>query len=364
MKKSIAIVILLIIAIPSIQTNAQDNSIKSVNVTVYNDNLGVVKEIREINLKKGISDIKITGVAERIDPTSVHIKLNGTVLEQNYQYDLVSLHKILNKYIDSEIEMISDKELISGTLLSVSNKSVVVRKKDGGLLLLPDFNKYQFSVKSLPEGLITRPTLLWKVDSDKQGKQDIELSYQTGGMKWHAEYVAVLNDNDTKMDLNAWVSIMNNSGADYKNAKLKVVAGDVNRIAYDVRAIRVDGLMKREAEDSFEERAFFEYHIYDLQRPTTISHNEIKQISLFEAENISVSKKYIYRSSAYGNSGKVAVYLEFDNSKKNSLGMPFPAGKVRLNKRDGGSLEFIGEDMIEHTPKDEKIKLKAGDAFD
>ena len=342
---------------------AQDN-IKSTNVTVYNNDLGVIREIRELEIQQGISDIKITGVAEQIDPTSVHIKLDGTVIEQNYQYDLVSLFKILQKYIDRDIDLISDKELISGTLLSVSNNSVVLKKKDGGLTLLPDLKDYKISVNSLPEGLITRPTLIWKVESGKQGRQDAELSYQTGGMNWHAEYVAVLDKDDKQLDLKSWVSIENNSGATYKDAVLKLVAGEVNRvkeereIAYDIR------MVKSEAAPMFEERAFFEYHIYNLQKPTTINNNEIKQISLFEADKVNIEKKYILRSFGYGASDNVKVYIEFANSKNNQLGMPFPAGKVRLNKSDGNSIEFVGEDLINHTSKDEKIILKAGDAFD
>ncbi|MFH1051875.1 MAG: DUF4139 domain-containing protein [bacterium] len=356
---------LLILSALTIAATAQEN-IKSVNVTVYNDNLGVVREMRVLDLAKGISEVKITGVAAQIDPTSVHIKLNGEVIEQNYQYDLVSLYKILQKYIDNEIDIISDKDLISGTLLSVSSNSIVIKKKDGGLLLLPDFNEYQISVKSLPEGLITRPTLIWKVNSDKQGMQDAELSYQTSGMNWHAEYVALLDKDDKKMDLKSWVSVENNSGATYKDALLKLVAGEVNRVKDVLRASMDsrDYLSKAESAPMFEEKEFFEYHIYNLQKPTTINNNEIKQISLFEADKVNITKKYIYRSYGYSGSGNISVYVEFKNEQKNNLGMPFPAGKIRMNKSDGSSVEFIGEDKIEHTSKDEKITLKTGDAFD
>jgi len=162
-------------------------------------------------------------VAERIDPTSVHIKFKGTVIEQNYQYDLVSLAKILEKYIDNDITLTSDKNTIKGKLLSTGN--IVLRKEDGSLLMLPKIDDYQIAVGALPEGLITKPTLVWTLESDASGKQDVEITYQTTGLNWHTEYVALLNENDTKMDLKAWVSINNNTGATYKNAVLKLVAG-------------------------------------------------------------------------------------------------------------------------------------------
>ncbi|MCL5992270.1 MAG: DUF4139 domain-containing protein [Bacteroidetes bacterium] len=316
-------------------------------------------------MKKGISNIKITDVAERIDPTSVHIKFKGTVIEQNYQYDLVSLTKILEKYIDNDITLMSDKNIIKGKLLSTGN--IVLRKEDGSLLMLPKIDDYQIAVGALPEGLITKPTLVWTLESDVSGKQDVEITYQTSGLNWHTEYVALLNDNDTKMDLKAWVSINNNTGATYKDAHLKLVAGDINRVQrYIPEAVmtKADSYGGAEREEQFKEKSFFEYHIYNLQRPTTIADNETKQISLFDVNDIKVTKKYIYRSGNYYNNSKVAVMVEFENKKENNLGIPMPQGKARLYKSDGESVEFIGEDMIDHTPKDEKIKLKVGDAFD
>jgi len=342
----------------------------SVSVTVYNANLGVVREIRNMDVPSGNSIIKITDVAQLIDPTTVHIKLNGTVLEQNYQYDLVSLDKILKKYIDKTIQLIGKNgDFIEGTLLSAYGNQIVLEKKAGGLQMLPNTNDYQISVGNLPEGLITKPTLVWMVDSKSSGKQDVEVTYQTGGMNWHAEYVAVLNNDDTKLDLNSWVSVENESGTTYKDAKLKLIAGDVNLVQQNVYR---DQMTKGREMDfavaeapQFEEKELFEYHIYDLQRPTTLANNETKQISLFEAAGIKAVKRYLYSGgSYYGNNGKVAVIIEFENKKEYDLGIPMPAGKVRMFKSDGKSLEFVGEDMIDHTPKNEKLKLKIGDAFD
>lgn len=361
------------LALP-LNLTAQDSNQKQLAVTVYNNNLGVIKDIRELKINSGLSQIAITDVARLIDPTSVHIKLNGEVLEQNYQYDLVSLDKILQKYIDKEISLFSDKnELVEGKLLSALGNQIVLEKKEGGLLMIPDANKYRMSVGALPEGLISKPTLLWKVSSKNSGVQNVEISYQTGGMNWHAEYVAVLNKDDTKLDLNSWVSIDNNSGTTFKDAKLKLVAGDVNRVQDTRRLTKgreliYESVTQDLAAPQFEEKEFFEYHIYNLQRLTTLAQNETKQISLFEAQNVEAKKKYLYRSGGYyGYSdikGKVNVIVEFDNKDEQKLGIPMPKGKVRVYKSDGESLEFIGEDLIDHTPKNETIKLKIGDAFD
>ena len=345
---------------------AQDNNRKDVSITVYNSNLGVVKDVREMDVKEGINELKLSDVAKFIDPTSVHIKINGNILEQNYQYDLVSTDKILQKYIDKEVNLIAeDGTIFGGKLLSVYSGQYVIQKDDGGLLMIPNIEDYKISVESLPNGLITKPTLVWLVQSNSNKKQDIEVTYQTSGISWSAEYVALLNENDTKLDLNSWVSINNNSGAAYENAKLKLIAGDINLVSnrqYPVMMkSQYDAGVLAEAPPQFEEKSFFEYHIYDLQRRTTVADNETKQISLFESEGVSINKKYVYRS---GNGNKVGVFVEFKNSSENKLGMPMPKGKVRVYKSDGDSPQFIGEDMLNHTPKNEKISLKIGDAFD
>ncbi|MFN3344412.1 MAG: DUF4139 domain-containing protein [Chloroherpetonaceae bacterium] len=345
----------------SITLEAQERTIA---VTVYNDNLGVVKETRPINLQRGVSEIKISDVAAQIDPTSVYIKLNGTVVEQNYQYDLVSVYKILEKYLDKSVQLINEKgELLEGTLLSAREGQLVLRNRNGGLTMIGGLDKYRVNVADLPEGLITKPTLVWTVDSRAGGRQNAEISYHTAGLKWHAEYVAVLNKDDSKLNLKAWVSIENQSGATYPNATLKLIAGDVNRVQEQMPVYPMGRgkMMMQEATGApqFEEQSLFEYHAYALQRPTTLANNETKQISLFEAENVSVVKKFQHKGGK-----KVNVVVEFENKSSNQLGMPLPKGKVRVNKEDRGAVEFIGEDQIDHTPKDEKVSLKIGDAFD
>jgi len=346
---------------------------KSVAVTVYNQNIGIVKDVRYLDIKSGKSEIEIRDVAQMIDPTSVHINLDGEVIEQNYKYDLVNFDKILQKYIDKDIQLISETgEMLEGKLLSNYGGQIVLQKKEGGLLMIPNTGKYRFNVSSLPEGLITKPTLVWLVNSPQSKKQDVEISYQTSGLNWHAEYVAVLNENDSKLDLNSWVSVENNSGATYDSALLKLVAGDVNIVRptqYATDEIRLYKTESVQAGQQFEEKEFFEYHIYNLERPTTLANNETKQISLFEASNVNIMKKFLYKSGQryWNNSssaGKVSVVVEFENKESNNLGVPMPKGKVRVMKSDGKSIEFVGEDMIDHTPREEKVKLKIGDAFD
>jgi len=372
--KSINILIVFCILFFTGEIFSQNADQKSLSITVYNQNLGVVKDVRNLDISSGQSQIKITDVAQQIDPTSVHIKLDGEVLEQNYQYDLVSLDKILRKFVNQNIRLIGDNnEIVEGQLLSALGGQIVIQKSEGGLVMLPNVSKYRFSVDYLPEGLITQPTLVWNVKSNSSGKQDVEISYQTHGMNWHAEYVAVLNKDDTKLDLNAWVSVDNQSGATYKNAKLKLVAGDVN-LVQNMNIPRQEGVYMLKSttvnDQQFQEQQFFEYHIYNLQRPTTISDNETKQISLFEASEVSADKKYFYGSTSnrwnWSQQGqqKIAVIIEFENNEKYGLGIPMPKGKVRVYKSDGESLEFVGEDLIDHTPNKEKVKLKIGDAFD
>ena len=374
MKTSTIFKVILSLIFISVLSTAEETNQKSIAITVYNKNLGVVKDVRELDISSGTSVLKLTDVAQYIDPTSVHINIDGEVLEQNFQHDLVSMDKILRKYIDKNIQLVGEKEeFIEGKLISVNGFQIVLQKKDGGLLMLPSAGKYQISVGSLPEGLITKPTLIWMVNSNSSGKQDVEISYQTSGMNWHAEYVVVLNEDDTKLDLNSWVSVENKSGSTYKNAKLKLVAGDVNLVKNNYynqqENDRVYAAKSIQRDDQFNEKQFFEYHIYDLQRKTTLANNETKQISLFEAADVKAEKKYYYgnRSGYYGGSnqkGKVSVIVEFKNSEANNLSKPMPKGKVRVYKSDGDALEFIGEDMIDHTPKKEKVKLKIGEAFD
>ncbi|MBI4057030.1 MAG: DUF4139 domain-containing protein [Elusimicrobia bacterium] len=366
----------------------------AMEVTVYNQNLGLIKENRSFSLKTGSNDLNVADVAAQIDPTSVHFKSltapdSVSVLEQNFQYDLISQEKILGKYLGKEIELErfsgvggDKREMIKGVLLSSSGGRVM--QVGDKIYLNPPGNPI---LPKLPEGLLTRPTLLWKINSQKGGDHNCEISYLTSGMGWRSDYVLVTNPQDDQMDLNAWVTINNNSGATYKDARLKLVAGDVhradeNRFVRDARA-KSESYATNSAVPQFTEKSFFEYHLYTLQRPTTLSENETKQIEMASAAGVPLKKLFIYdgvqniywgnfneyyrTDPNYGTQGnkKVWVMLEFKNSKANHLGMPLPQGKVRVYKKDtDGALEFIGEDAIDHTPKDENLRIKMGNAFD
>ncbi|MGB2768285.1 MAG: DUF4139 domain-containing protein, partial [Candidatus Zixiibacteriota bacterium] len=219
---------------------------------------------------------------------------------------------------------------------------------------------------TLPEGLITKPTLVWLLDSQVSGKRRAEVSYLTGGMNWHAEYVAVVDQRDENLELAAWVSIDNRSGATYEEAKVKLIAGEVHRVREERMPPRLaKGYIADMAAGApqFEEKAFFEYHLYTLLRPATIKDNEIKQVSLFPSTEVSVKKIFTYDGAR--DEKKVRVELEFKNSEGAGLGMPLPKGKIRVYKEDvDKALEFVGEDRIDHTPKNEKVRVFLGNAFD
>lgn len=368
LKNSLRFVICLIV-VTAISIYPQGSSVKNTALTIYNSNLGLVKETRSIMFNKGVSPFQVTDVAQLIDPTTVRFGFDGQVLEQNYQYDLVSMDKILGRYIDKDIQLLGKQgELIEGKLLSIYGNQVVLMKKEGGLLMLPDASQYRINVASLPDGLITRPTLQCIASVAKQGEQEVQLSYQTAGMGWHAEYVAVLDKANKKMDLNSWVSIENRCGTSFKNSEIKLIAGDIHQAEQAPRMFTMeksDNAVMRAGVSQFKEDAFFEYHLYTLDRKADVLNNETKQISLFEKSDISIVKKYQYMS--YGSNtenAKADVIIEFANKENNHMGVPMPKGKVRIFQASDNSVELVGEDMLDHTPKDEAVTLKVGRAFD
>ncbi len=343
-----------------------------VSLTVYNNDLALVRDVRKFRIAKGRSEVKFLDVAARIEPTSVFFKSLSApaqvrILEQNFEYDLVDSQKLLQKYLDQQVSLAADEGVtFSGILLSASRGDMVLRDASGGIKIVRGPTIKNISLPDLPEGLITRPTLVWKLDSSAGGEHKTEVGYLTHGIQWHAEYVGVTNENDTSLELSGWVSIDNRSGATYKNAKLKLVAGDVHRAqrAREQMFMPKTRVLEMAAtSDGFEEKSFFEYHLYTLQRPATVKNNQIKQLALFEPAAVKVDKKYIFDGAKQPK--KVRVDLVFANSKEAGLGMPLPKGKVRVYKRDSDkSLVLVGEDFVEHTPKDEKVKIYVGDAFD
>lgn len=342
-------------------------------VTVYNQNFGVIKEYRAKLFGAGANRVLYEGVAAQIDPTSVKLNaVNGiiSVLEQNFKYDLVSRDRILDRYVDKNItayQIYGDKkELVEGVLLSHSGNNLIVRDRNGMIQLLSSDN---LVLPELPEGLITKPTLEWLVESDGAGNQTLELSYLTSGLTWRADYVAVVGKDDKNLDLNGWVTVTNNAGTTFHDTSLKLVAGDVRRVSGAGAVVPYAAEMMYDAKSGraqFSEEGLFEYHLYDLQRKTTLADNEQKQISLLEAFGVGVEKEFVYENNYWITSNtKINVKLNFNNSLANNLGLPLPKGVVRVFKEDSeGKLQFIGEDEIDHTPKDETLRLYLGDAFD
>ncbi|MDR2192390.1 MAG: DUF4139 domain-containing protein [Endomicrobium sp.] len=342
-----------------------------VAVTVYNSGKSMVRETREIVLKKGLQTLEFDEVASQIDATSVLPKFlndnaNIKVLEQNFDYDLVGRDKLLSKYIGKkiEIERIGEDKRgkLKGTLLSVSGGLVV--KTDDKIVLAP---AGEVSLSEMPEGLRLKPTLTWLVSSGFEGKNAMEVSYQTFGLSWSADYVLVTDEKDTQADIVGWVTINNKSGATYKNANIKVIAGDVNIVSLNGNA-ELKGVRKAKmvydaapAPASFSEKSFDEYHIYELQRKSTVKDNEVKQIEFITASQVDVKK--VLKFNALKNN-KITVNLEFKNSKENNLGVPLPKGRARVFKYDGASLEFVGEDNIDHTANNAKLSIYTGNAFD
>ena len=341
-----------------------------VSITVYNQNLGLVTDTRSFDLSGGMQSMTMTGVAAQIVPTSVRIDFPGSnvdIYEQNYHYDLVNTGAILQRYLDRNIRLVlKEDRVFEGTLLSAG--PMYVLQTTDGLQLINAGEVIQVDLAELPDGFYTRPTLEWLVGTRNRGSANAEVSYLTNGINWHAEYVAHLNEDDTKLDLSGWASIDNQTGATYKDAKLKLIAGDIHRAPRGRGPIAMDaGVMEMSAmgapKAGFDERSFFEYHLYDLPRRTTVANKEVKQIALFEPSTASVVKKYKYRP--YKDQKKVAVVVELMNSEENGLGIPLPKGLVRLTKSDiDGSSQLLGEDRIDHTPKDEELTFEVGNAFD
>lgn len=381
---------------PAQEKTVSNNSSKSISLTIYNQNFGLVKDIREIDLDQGINYLRFEDVAAAIDPTTVNFMSltapNSVVVrEQNYQYDVMNRNSILSKlvgetitlkhYTSSGSSIDTTGELMNPPVVTIANSrgrtrtrhnNIVLKTADGIFVGPPGILK----ISKLPDGLVSKPSLLWKLETNKGGSHKTEISYQTKGLNWHCDYVAIANADDTKADLTSWVTLDNKSGTTYKNASLKLLAGDVHKVTQPQRYRAMASYsMKKESRkmvNQFSEKSFSEYHLYSLAGKTTVGNNETKQMSLFNANSVPTQKLYIFEPQSSGrsylqrnNNKKVNVKLELKNSEKNNLGMALPKGKVRVYKRDDdGALQFIGEDLIDHTPRDEKIRLYIGNAFD
>ncbi len=369
--------------LPATEQSSSASQREKVAITVYNQNFGLVREIRSVQLGKGRVSLEYQDVSAHIQPETVHIRSLDradalSVLEQNYRYDLLSPEKLLEKYVGKTIkvyrynEETGTEEAFNAEVLSVEQGTVL--KINGEVTYnFPG----RFAFPEVPKNLMAKPTLVWLLKSGLP-RQRVEVSYLSGNLNWVADYVLTVNDKDTAGDLTGWVSLTNNSGTSYEQAELKLVAGDVQRVraAMDSSVMQLKSAEKdgRGERQQFQEEGFFEYHLYTLGRPTDLLDKEKKQVTLLEAAGIGVEKKLVFFGAQHFYRGKygqvmqnqkVGVYLDIENSEKNQMGMPLPAGIVRVYKADkSGAKQFIGEDRIDHTPRDEELRIKMGEAFD
>lgn len=350
------------------------------SVTVYNNNFALVREVRETVLPKGMVELEFQDVPKTIDATSVTVKSVGqrnqvSVLEQNYRYDLLNRETLLSKFVGRKLKY--SRRVIDGS----SDEKIL---REGNLLALdPEIVDFGDEIEIDPEGTITlpyvpeeltsKPTLVWLLENQVHGPQQLETSYLANGISWQADYIAVLDDESGEFDLSAWVTMKNQSGARFKNALIKLVAGDVNRVKADRQLYEERFTTARRAmsEAMPQQESFFEYHLYTLPRRSNLANNETKQINLMSADSVGFTKEYVLSSSA-GNQrmvqsekSKFDVKLKFDNRTQNKLGMPLPAGRFRVYQEDSsGALQLVGEDRVKHTPEDETVTLSVGKAFD
>lgn len=357
---------------------------QSVAVTIYNENLALIKDLRRVTLEAGRNRLALREVSGRLRPETALLRSVShpgslSLLEQNFDFDLLTPGKLLEKYVGRDVRIVR----IHPTTGAESIETATVLAASGGVVLkigdrietgLPGRIVYD----AVPANLRDRPTLMTELDAVRAGAQSVELSYLSGGLSWKADYVAELNASDSALDLNGWVTLTNTSGTAYPNAKLQLVAGDVNRVRDEMRMAAKAGRMRDVAEaapaSQMAQEALFEYHLYTLSRPTTIADNQTKQVALLGAQGVPVAKElllqgsdYYYRSSvgAIGQRIKVGVFVQFENREASRLGVPMPKGVVRVYKKDSaGNAQFVGEDRIDHTPKNEKVRLKLGEAFD
>jgi len=368
-----------------------------VHLTIYNDNYALVKDRRVLDqeLRKGMNLVRFRDVASTIDATSVHFRSltdpAAAVSEQNYEFDLVDANKLLQKYIDKTIIVYTaDGRQYEGSLMSFDNRQLVLTKDHtaGPIFMVErgeNVKRIQFS--QLPGGLLTRPTLVWEIVAEKEGKHLVEVSYIANSIRWRADYNVVLSQDETAIDLSGWVTLENHTGTPYADASVKLLAGtpvpDPNAVRWgwgQQYYKQMTQLAPSTEQGKDPSQAFGEYRMYKLPEKTTVNNNQIKQVELITAQKVPVKKTYLYdgakvqwqRSSSNWDRNwgrdenkKVQVLVEFENRAAGNLGIALPAGKCRVYKADSDkSLELIGEDAIDHTARDEKVTLYIGDAFD
>ena len=355
---------------------------QEVAVTIYNENLALIKDTRKVNLRSAENLLAWRDVSAQIRPETALLR-NLThpkdffLREQNFDFDLLSPEKLLEKHVGQTVTILRSHPTTGADL---KEEAVVLATNNGVVLKFADRIETgtpgRIAYPHVPANLRDRPTLVINLNTAQAASDTLELSYLTGGLNWRADYVAELSKNDDQLDLNAWVTLNNTSGASYPKAKLQLVAGDVNRVqeimADSMERGQVQKLALANNAPQMAEESLFEYHLYTLDRPTTIAENQTKQVALLSASQVPVRKELLltganyYYQGQYGDLGtkiKVGVFVEFDNKETAKLGMPLPKGIMRVYKKDSaGNAQFVGEDHIDHTPKNEVVRLKLGDA--
>lgn len=355
-------------------------------VTVYNTDIALVRDVRNVRLASGEADLKFMDIAATVNPATVHMRSltdpsQLSVLEQNYEYDLLEPDKLLRKYVGRDVTLVRNRTE-NGTTRQEEVKAHLLSYNNGPVWKIGDeivtgLGADHITFPELPDNLYTHPTLIWTLANSGAARQRIETSYLAGGLSWNADYVLTVARDDKLADLDGWVTLGNKSGTAFRNAKLQLVAGNLNRVVDRmVGELRSDMAMKSvAAAPAMSQEAFSEYHLYTLGRKTTINNAETKQVSMLSGTGVPIRKRYVvdgqqfyYRNTQHPGSpitDVVQVYYEFKNGEAGGLGMPMPAGTVRVYQSDSkGGVQFVGEDRIGHTPKDETLNLKIGDAFD
>ncbi len=402
-------------------TPAQDKSAASHDdaaaaLTIYNQSFAVVKQTLPLELKGGTTQVEVTDITAHLEPDSVILRdpKSGRdlhILEQNYRNDVASQARLLSFYEGKTIEFLVNGVLKPGKIIRsgyvphyvpynsydqqyYQQQQAYVNSGSGEPIIEID-GKLQFGLPGQPvfpaltNETILKPTLSWLLQSDKSGATTAEFSYVTGGMSWHADYNVVAPATGNMLEVVGWVTLDNQTGKTFPNARIKLMAGDVNKIQPGVAFDRMQSFgaaMKVEAmAPAVTERSFDEYHLYTLERPSTLYDRETKQVEFVRASGVPSKRVYVYdgvqidqnyrnypmenirdmENFGVRSNPKIWTMVEFKNSKENHLGMPLPKGRVRFYRRDtDGQLEFTGENMIDHTPADETIRLYTGNVFD
>jgi hypothetical protein len=354
-------------------------------VTVYNTDIALVRDVRELRIPRGTFDLRFMDIAATVNPATVHFRSmtepsSVNVLEQNYEYDLLEPEKLLRKYVGRDVTIVRTRdeagkareEVVKARLLSFNAAPVW---QIGGELVT-GLNADHMRFPELPANLYTRPTLIWTLNNEGAERHRVEASYLAGKLSWSSDYVLTVARDDKAADLDGWVTLTNASGTAFRNTKLQLVAGDLNRVRLEMDRRLVDATSERQAVGSaMSQESFSDYHLYTLARKTTINNNETKQVSMLSGSGIPIRKRYVvdgqafyYRNSQHPGSpikDTVHVYYQVKNEARGGLGMPMPAGVVRVYQADSkGGVQFVGEDRIAHTPKDEELNLRIGSAFD